>query len=387
MRIAPFILLATMLLAAIPPVQGGEVGRNGFEIGVSVLVENCSKYEYGFPSIDGDIIAWTKYDYWTEGDGYFEKVNVCWMNINDRIVHNITIDEYNVLPSVSSERIAFSGSNGSAYVLDTRNGSIEKVRERGAHSYGLEGDILFSRNSTNEGVDIFYLGNRTLRTIDLHCSDIDLSGNSLCYIQFDDREVCVMDLASGAKRVVWQGIGDFHDIHISGQRLLWDYYGGEYSRYRLLLYDPEYGLKNITDPDQMSARSIALSNDYVVWSGRWRVDNVSTNLFIYDIGSGIMQEIFANSSWEEGPVISGNRIVYYRNRDDSCDLMLAEVITTPDHPSEVRDRPGIGSVFAPVLVLDLGLVILCLCLALLPERSQWRSMLRRRTGWAGEGER
>jgi hypothetical protein len=378
MRISRFVLLASMVLMTIPPVGGSkEVVGDGFEISVRILVEDCNGHDFGRPSIDGDIVAWTDRSSVKKGDSYSETILVKWMDIHDMVVHNIISETYTFYPCVSDGRIAYNGLNGSVYIFDTADRSKRRVVESGFYSPRLDGDIIIGRNRYDSGLVGFYLGNGTVRPFNVQSNDFDVWNGSIASLRDQNKKIELLNIDTGERRTIWAGNGYPYDLYIAGRYLAWrrSYHNENW----IVLSTMEGDIINVTNPDQMGVGHLTMSEEYVVWTGNWKVENASGNLFIYDIDSGRTHEVFSNSTQEITPSMKGNRIVYYRFENDECDLMLAEVLSDPDPVPVDEDRPGIGSILGPTLVLDLALVIVCLCLALLPERSLWREWPRRRT--------
>jgi len=109
---------------------------------------------------------------------------------------------------------------------------------------------------------------------------------------------------------------------ISGDRIVWQDYRNGYSD--IYLYDISTGIESRVTTDSSSQYSPAISGDRIVW---YDYRNGDSDIYLYDISTGIESRVTTDPSSQYSPSISGDRIVWQDYRNGDYDIYFYDIST------------------------------------------------------------
>lgn len=218
-------------------------------------------------------------------------------------------------PAISGDRIVwqdFRSGNGEIYLYDLSESTEIRIStgDAGAGSPAISGDRIVWQDYRD-----YYTG-------DIYLYDLSTSSE---------------------RRITTQSDAKRYDPAVSGDRILWREWSPTTSKNSLYVYDllQEEVILTITDP--ANPQGSAISGDLVVWEE-------NADIYMYDLSADPETQptqITSDAAHQYNPAISGDRIVWWGDREGS-DIYLYDLSTgteiriTTDDGVPVQRAPAIS---------------------------------------------
>jgi beta propeller repeat protein len=235
-----------------------------------------------------------------------------------------TSTDLDVGPRVSGSRVIWTryvrGTSTRTFIIDLSSGMAERelgygaaaaisgnraVRIAGNATCGCWGTLVVT--DLDSGLD-------TVIDLAQPIKSADISGDTLVWGQlqfgtYDQQRIFALDLGGGEIRQLAEGVTDWANPRVSGDRVVWHNMIGNSSR--VYLYDLASDLVSEISPGA-SASVPAISGDLVVFSRGW---GGSGDIIVHDLATGVETPLTANRAGFVGPDISGYTVVW----SECCD--------------------------------------------------------------------
>ena len=121
--------------------------------------------------------------------------------------------------------------------------------------------------------------------------------------------------------------GNFTNIDISGDRIVWQQHNGsDWDIYNYLISRPDIGAYPLIDFEDNQVSPV-IHGDILVWVDG-RGDNFSANIYMYDIAKVEIKQITTDEDFQQSnPDVYGNFIVYQDGRNGNQDIYLYVIST------------------------------------------------------------